>query len=85
MQLYEKASSHKQPDMCLNLSVIEARLSLSDESGGNPYKNIVTGNPFVTFYLKSNPYVVKNTTCRVGEGNDPRWGEDFVIHLPQTR
>ena len=85
MQLFEKASARDRPEMILNLSVKEAKLTLPDESGGNPYKNILSGNPFVTFYLKSNPYVVQNTSCKTGEGHEPQWNEEFVIRLPQPR
>ena len=66
IELVERATTRVPPTMKLNLNMVEARIHESETT-------------FVTFYIKSNPYIIKNTTCKV---KSLEWNEEFVINLP---
>ena len=76
LQLYECAMERPKPKLKLHLSVIEARDLVNKDISG-------TNDPFVTFYLKSDPKACFNTSCKV-KTETPSWDESFVLTLDES-
>ena len=84
IKLFEIATTTEKPERKLNISVLRARnLAGKDNLASSPEAEVSKGNPFVTFYLKSRPYEVKNTNTQPPNLN-PMWNENFVLKLESS-
>ena len=83
VKLFDIASTTEAPERKLNISVVSAKnLAGKDNLASTLNNDVSKGDPFVTFYLKSRPYDVKNTNTQPPNLN-PVWKESFVQKLDQ--
>ena len=85
VKLFDIASTTEKPERKLNISVVGAKnLAGKDNLASSLNTDVSKGDPFVTFYLKSRPYDVKNTITQPPNLN-PVWKESFVLRLDDLR
>ena len=85
LKLFEIASTTEKPQKKLNITVLSAKnLAGKDNLASSPDVEVSKGDPFVTFFLKSRPYDVKNTNTQPPNLN-PVWKENFVLKLVDSR
>ena len=85
VKLFEIATTTEKPERKLNISVLGAKnLAGKDNLASSLEIDVSKGDPFVTFYLKSKPFDVKNTNTHPPSLN-PVWKENFVLKLDELR
>ena len=63
----------------LNLCVLEAK-ELACKDNLTSSEDASKGDPFVTVYLKSRPFDIKNTSCKA-RSIHPVWKETFILDV----
>jgi hypothetical protein len=81
LKLFDIASTTEKPQKKLNISVLSAKnLAGKDNLASSLEVEVSKGDPFVTCFLKSRPYEVKNTNTQPPNLN-PVWKENFTLKL----
>ena len=85
VKLFDIATTTEKPKRKLNIAVLEAKnLAGKDNLASSSDAEVSKGDPFVTLFLKSKPYNVRNTNTQPPNLN-PVWKENFVIELDTLR